>query len=72
VEVEKQTHVQFQIEVSTMKNIGRGNFPGGLVAKIPCFQCRGPGFDPWLGNEITYAATKTQCSKINKYFLKRI
>jgi len=55
-----------------MKNIGRGNFPGGLVAKIPCFQCRGPGFDPWLGNEITYAATKTQCSKINKYFLKRI
>ena len=24
-----------------------GNFPGGLVAKTPRFQCRGPGFDPW-------------------------
>ena len=21
-------------------------FPGGPVAKTPCFQCRGPGFDP--------------------------
>ena len=24
---------------------------GGLMAKTPCFQCRGPGFDPWSGNE---------------------
>ena len=23
-----------------------------------CFQCRVPGFDPWLGNWIPYAATK--------------
>ena len=23
--------------------------PGGPVAKNPCCQCRGPGFDPWLG-----------------------
>ena len=26
------------------------DFPGGPVAKPPCSQCKGPGFDPWLGN----------------------
>ena len=26
------------------------DFPSGLVAKTPCSQCRGPGFDPWSGN----------------------
>ena len=25
-------------------------FLGGPVAKIPRSQCRGPGFNPWLGN----------------------
>ena len=25
------------------------NFPGGLVVKTPCFQCRGHRFDPWSG-----------------------
>ena len=25
-------------------------FLGGPVAKTPCSQCRGPGFDPWSGN----------------------
>ena len=29
------------------------------MAKAPCSQWRGPGFDPWLGNEITYATTKS-------------
>ena len=24
------------------------DFPGGLVIKTPCFQCRGHRFDPWL------------------------
>ena len=33
-------------------------FPGGPVPKTPCFQCRGPGFDPWSGNWIPHAATK--------------
>ena len=28
----------------------RGDFPGGPVAKTPCSQCRGHGFDPWAGN----------------------
>ena len=26
------------------------DFPGGPVAKILCFQCRKPGFNPWSGN----------------------
>ena len=26
------------------------NFPGGPVAKLLCFQCRGCGFNPWSGN----------------------
>ena len=26
------------------------DFPGGPVAKILCYQWRGPGFDPWSGN----------------------
>ena len=25
------------------------DFPGGSVAKTPCSQCRGPGFNPWSG-----------------------
>ena len=28
----------------------RGDFPGGPVAKTPCSQFWGPGFDPWSGN----------------------
>ena len=34
------------------------DFPGRPVAKTPCSQCKGPGFDPWLGNYIPRAATK--------------
>ena len=26
------------------------DFPGVPVVKTPCSQCRGHGFDPWLGN----------------------
>ena len=26
------------------------DLPGGSVAKTPCSQCKGRGFDPWLGN----------------------
>ena len=42
------------------------DFPGGPVAKASCFQCRRPGFDPWSGNSIPHAATKTWYSQINK------
>ena len=30
--------------------ISNTDFPGGSAAKTPCFQCRGPEFDPWSGN----------------------
>ena len=36
--------------MSTIKTLWRA-FPGGPVVKIPCFQCRGLGFNPWPGNE---------------------
>ena len=32
------------MDLSGVKNRGIWDFPGGL-----CFQCRGHGFDPWLG-----------------------
>ena len=35
------------------------NFPGGPVAKAAHYQCRGPGFQPWSGNQISHAATKS-------------
>ena len=34
------------------------NFPGETVSKTPCSQ-RGPGFDPWSGNWIPPASTKS-------------
>ena len=27
-----------------------GDFPGGPAVSTWCSHCRGPGFDPWLGN----------------------
>ena len=36
-----------------------------------CSQCRGPGFDPWSGNQNLHATTKTQSCQTNKYFLKK-
>ena len=38
---------------------GSRDLPGGPVAKTPCSQCRGPGFNPWSGNWIPHAATKS-------------
>ena len=28
-----------------------GDLPGGPVAKTVSSQCKGPGFDPWSGNQ---------------------
>ena len=43
------------------------DFPGGPVGKTPCSQCRGLGFDPWLGNYIPYyAATKSSRASTKK------
>ena len=36
-----------------------GDFLGGPVAKTPRSQCRGSGFDPWSGNWIPNAVTKS-------------
>ena len=36
-----------------------GDFPGGPVAKTPSLQCRRLRFNPWSGNQIPYAATKS-------------
>ena len=45
------------------------DFPGGPVAKTLPSQCRGPGFNPWSGNQVPHAAiqssqqaTKTPCA----------
>jgi len=35
------------------------DFPGGPMAKTPHSQYRGPRCDPWLGNWILHAATKS-------------
>ena len=39
------------------------DFPGGPVAKTMHFQCRGHGFDPWLGSE------DPTCLVAKKFFL---
>ena len=41
------------------KNLYPGTLPGGPVAKTPGSQCRGPGFQPWSGNQIPHAAAKS-------------
>ena len=42
--------VQEQMRRFAKKKIEARNFPGGPVAKTSCFQCRGPGINPWSGN----------------------
>lgn len=57
------------------------DFPGGQVAYIPCFQCRGAGFNPWSLNQThmpqleksecrseNLPAQRKQTSKCNKIF----
>lgn len=34
------------------------DFPGGLVGKTPCSQCKGSRFHPWSGNKTPHASTK--------------
>ena len=47
------------------------DYPGGPVAETPCSQCRGPGFDPWSGNWLPYATTKTWHSQIKNKQAKK-
>lgn len=39
------------------------DFPDDPVARIQHSNCRGPGFNPWLGNYILHAATKIKDPK---------
>ena len=44
--------------VSCLKAINYRDFPGGLMVKTPCFQCRGHRFDPWLENYMPCGTVK--------------
>ena len=43
------------------------DFPGGPVAKTPYSQCRGPGFNPWSGNWIPHASTKSSHAAVKDH-----
>ena len=65
----KWRHLYFiseSINYSNLLKVRNGDFSGGPVAKTLCCQWRGHGFDPWSGNYIPHAATKTQCSQKKK------
>ena len=53
-------------QILKSKNKAFRDFPGCPVAKILCSQCRGLGFDPWLGNQILHVAAKTWHSRKRK------
>ena len=40
------------LQVVVLRRWLRVYFSGGSVAKTPCSQCRGPGFDPWSEKQI--------------------
>ena len=60
------------VKCPTPLKVQVGDFSGGLVAKTLSSQCRGHRFDPWSGNYIPHATTKTQFSQINNYFKKSL
>ena len=43
------------------------DFPSDPMAKTLHSQCWEPRFNPWSGNQIQHATTKTQRSQINIY-----
>ena len=64
-------------QMITGKNKDIRDFPGGVVARNPHSQYRGPGFDLWSRNWIPPSITKTKQSKKKKkekkdyYFFKQ-
>ena len=42
------------------KEITGREFPGGPVARTPCFHCRRPGVNPWSGTKILQAVQRGQ------------
>ena len=57
-ETHTHTHKIGGIRKRRHENKADGDFPGSPVAKTPCSQCRGPGFDPWPGNQMPHATTR--------------
>ena len=55
----KERHL---VQHKEFKESSRGkwkDFAHGPVARTPHSQCRRPGTDPWAGNQIPYATTKS-------------
>ena len=50
------------------KNLCPGDFCGGPMARLRAPNAGGPGSIPGLGTR-SHAATKTQCSQVNKHFI---
>ena len=43
------------IETDFYLKLNLGDFPGSLVVKTPCFQCRGHEFNPGQGTKMPHA-----------------
>ena len=63
------THTRFYMCVCVYISFNIKNFAflGCPVVKAPHSQCTGPRFDPWSGNQIPHATTKTQHSQANVF-----
>ena len=48
----------YHYETIQVQEISVHDFPGDSVAETLCSQCRGPGFEPWSGNQMPHATTK--------------
>ena len=60
---------EFQNVSAVQANVHKNwNGRTSLVVQTLCSQSKGPEFDPWSGNQIPHAATKTQCIQINIFF----
>ena len=44
-----------------------GDFPGGLAAKTPHSQGRGPRFHPWSGKQVPHAVTKSSQAAAKRF-----
>ena len=59
-------HESQEITIYAFKNNWYRDFPGGPVGKTPHYQCRGPCLDPWSGNQVLHAATKSSHAATKK------
>ena len=63
--------VMLVFTISLLKRHLLQDFPGGPAAKTLHSQCRGPGFDPWSGNYIPQASTRSSSAKQPKILHSR-